>query len=179
MKQNRVCRYCGNIFVTDQNAKKFCRKKCSILASKKQKKKEKDCLCQWCGEGFSSERKKKFCSALCHSSYMKNMGIYKKTVIKVPVKITIKDAVEGARTEGITYGRYVSLKKIWTEGFSWLITQFVHFMNTKKTEFSIARTKILNSLLKMTETPGSKCIATVGSLRFASFIASKLKNTTI
>ena len=112
MKQSRVCRQCGKIFVTDQNAKKFCRKKCSLLALKKRRKKEKDYLCQWCGNVFSSSRKRKFCDADCHGSYMKKLGIYKKTVIKVPVKITIEDVVKDAKTESLTYGRYVSLKKI-------------------------------------------------------------------
>lgn len=43
---------------------------------------------------------------------MSKIGIYKKSVTKVPVKITLTDAVSGAKKENITYGRYVSLKKI-------------------------------------------------------------------
>ena len=112
MKYNRVCQHCGKIFVTNQNAKKFCRKKCSIYASKKQANKPKECLCQWCGEIFSSPRKRRFCNSDCHRDYMSKIGIYKKSVTKVPVKITLTDAVNGAKKENITYGRYVSLKKI-------------------------------------------------------------------
>ena len=112
MKYSRVCRYCGNDFVTNQNAKKFCRKKCSILASKKKLKKESGRLCQWCGSTFTSERPRKFCTPECYSGFMQKNTIYLKRVIKVPVKITLKEAVDGAQKEGLTYGRYVSLKKI-------------------------------------------------------------------
>lgn len=43
---------------------------------------------------------------------MSKIGIYKKSVTKIPVKITLTDAVTGAKKEGMTYGRYVSFKKI-------------------------------------------------------------------
>jgi len=112
MKYNRVCQYCGKIFVTNQNAKKFCRKKCSIYASKKQKNKEKACLCQWCGQIFLSSRKRSFCNSVCHREYMSKTVTYKRSVVKVPIKITLTDAVNGAKKENLTYGRYVSLKKI-------------------------------------------------------------------
>ena len=112
MKHNRVCPYCGKNFVTGQNARKFCRKKCSILASKRKMESKNEHLCQWCGKLFLSKRSKKFCSPACHSTYMSKIGIYKKSVTKVPVKITLTDAVTGAKKEGMTYGRYVSFKKI-------------------------------------------------------------------
>ena len=112
MKYSRVCLYCGNNFVTNQNAKKFCRKKCSIFASKKKLKKESERLCQWCGDTFSSERSRKFCTPECYKGFMQKNTIYQKRVVKIPVKITLKDAVDGAKKEGLTYGRYVSFKKI-------------------------------------------------------------------
>ena len=43
---------------------------------------------------------------------MKKLGQIQKTVIKIPVKITLNDAARQSKEEGITYGRYVSLKRI-------------------------------------------------------------------
>jgi len=43
---------------------------------------------------------------------MQELGIMRKTVVKIPVKITIEDVARGSKEEKLTYGRYVSLKKI-------------------------------------------------------------------
>ena len=112
MKQTKICPYCNKTFVTELNSKKYCRQKCTVLASAKRSEKKKDCLCQWCGQVFTAKRKKKFCDSNCQSTYMKKLGKIQKTVIKIPVKITLNDAARQSKEEGITYGRYVSLKRI-------------------------------------------------------------------
>ncbi len=112
MIQTKICLYCGKAFEPKSNAQKFCKKKCSFLYNKRQTKKEKRFLCQWCGCIFEAKRKKKFCTSRCHAVYMKKLGLVHKSVVKIPVKITIEDAVRQSKEEKLTYGRYVSLKKI-------------------------------------------------------------------
>lgn len=43
---------------------------------------------------------------------MRKLGLLKRKVVKVPVKITIEDVAKGSKEEKLTYGRYVSLKKL-------------------------------------------------------------------
>lgn len=43
---------------------------------------------------------------------MQKLGIVRKSVVKIPVKITIEDVAKGSKEEKLTYGRYVSLKKL-------------------------------------------------------------------
>lgn len=113
MKQtSKICPCCGKTFVAEHNARKFCKKKCAMLAARKRVRKDKQYLCQWCGQIFEAQREKKFCNLSCQKDYMKNLSKYRKTVIKVPVKITIEDAAKGSKEEKLTYGRYVSIKKI-------------------------------------------------------------------
>ena len=108
----KICPVCKKQFKTEQNARKYCKNKCAYAALKKRKKKQMPVLCQWCGQIFKSDHKVKFCNTLCRGEYMKNLIIFKKKVTKVPVKVTIEDAVKGSREEGITYGRYVKLYRL-------------------------------------------------------------------
>jgi len=113
MKQNiKICPYCSNKFISVQNARKFCSKKCATLNEKKRSKKVKPYLCQWCGQIFKSHRMRKFCNLSCQKTYMRRLGILKKTVIKAPVKITVEDVAKKSKEEKLTYGRYVSINKI-------------------------------------------------------------------
>ena len=112
MKQTKICPYCRKTFETDGNSRKFCRKKCAILAAKKRDKTEKSFLCQWCGQVFTAQRKRKFCNIPCQTTYMRKLGLLKRKVVKIPVKITIEDVAKGSKEERLTYGRYVSLKKL-------------------------------------------------------------------
>lgn len=112
MKIKKICPYCSREFLTSSNARKFCRKRCFELAAKKRKKKPNRYLCQWCGQVFTSKRKKKFCKKECHAVYMRKIGILHKKVMKVPVRITVEDALSGAKKEGLTYGKYVVLKNL-------------------------------------------------------------------
>ena len=43
---------------------------------------------------------------------MRKIGILHKKVMKVPVRITVEDALSGAKKEGLTYGKYVVLKNL-------------------------------------------------------------------
>ncbi len=43
---------------------------------------------------------------------MSKLGKLQMKVTKVPVKITINDVARESKKEGLTYGRYVSIKKI-------------------------------------------------------------------
>ncbi len=115
MKQTKKCSYCGKEFsYTSRNAKKYCRSYCALLAAKKRriKNKQMNFLCQWCGEVFTAERRKKFCKPSCQAEYMKKLGILRKTVTKIPVKVTITDVVNDCKKSNITYGRYVQIKKL-------------------------------------------------------------------
>ncbi len=112
MIQTKICPYCSSSFSSEVNARKYCSQRCAGLALKKRRGKTKRCLCQWCGQVFTAKRKKKFCDFNCQSTYMKKLGQIQKTVIKIPVKITLNDAARQSKEEGITYGRYVSLKRI-------------------------------------------------------------------
>lgn len=112
MNRIKICPCCKKDFMAESNAQKFCCKKCAALAVKKRKKKKKRYLCQWCGQVFKAERRKKFCNLSCQSTYMQRLGIVKKSVVKIPVKITIEDVAKNSKKEHLTYGRYVSLKRI-------------------------------------------------------------------
>ena len=112
MNRNKICPCCNKVFSLESNAQKFCGKKCAAAAVKKRRKKGNRYLCQWCGQVFSAERRKKFCCISCRSTYMQELGIMRKKVVKIPVKITIEDVARGSKEEKLTYGRYVSLKKI-------------------------------------------------------------------
>ncbi len=112
MKQIKICPYCKREFTTDKNARKFCKKRCAYLYSKKKAKKEKMYLCQWCAEKFAAGRRKKFCREECRKNYMKELGYVYKNVKHIPMKVTLYDAVTKSKEEGITYGRYISLHKI-------------------------------------------------------------------
>ena len=108
----KICPYCSKKFPSEHNARKYCSRKCSGLASKKNQGKSRRCLCQWCGLIFTAKRKRKFCNIDCQCTYLSKLGTIQMKVTKIPVKITIEDVAKQCKTEGLTYGRYVSLKKI-------------------------------------------------------------------
>jgi len=112
MKRIKLCPCCNRRFTLEFNAQKFCSKKCAETAAKNRRKRSNRYLCQWCGQVFKADRRKKFCGISCRSTYMQELGIMRKTVVKIPVKITIEDVARGSKEEKLTYGRYVSLKKI-------------------------------------------------------------------
>lgn len=112
MKKIKICPYCKRTFTTDKNARKFCKKKCAYLYSKKKAKTESTFLCQWCGETFKAARRRKYCREECRGNYMREIGYVYKNVKKIPMKVTIYDAVTNSKKEGISYGRYISLHKI-------------------------------------------------------------------
>ena len=114
MKQTKICPYCKSIFTTEKNARKFCRKRCAELFRKKTvKRKVKRHLCQRCGHIFTAVRKRKFCSTLCQGQYMRDIGLIRKTTTKIPVKITLTEADRLSKAEGVTYGTYVRLHKLY------------------------------------------------------------------
>jgi len=106
----KKCPICGKQTILEYQP--FCSKKCATLNEKKRSKKVKPYLCQWCGQIFKSHRMRKFCNLSCQKTYMRRLGILKKTVIKVPVKITVEDVAKKSKEEKLTYGRYVSINKI-------------------------------------------------------------------
>ena len=112
MKVIKICPYCKNTFTTDKNAKKFCRKRCAYLYNKKTEKAPKKHLCQRCGHIFTATRKRKFCSEKCHSLYMRDIGLLRKSVTKIPVKITLTDADKLSKEAKMSYGKYVRLYRI-------------------------------------------------------------------
>jgi len=112
MIQIKICPYCSSTFSSDVNSRKYCTKKCAKLALKRRRGKSERCLCQWCGQVFTAKRKKKFCNFNCQNTYLRKLGILQMKVTKIPVKITINDVARESKKEGLTYGRYVSLKML-------------------------------------------------------------------
>ena len=112
MIQIKICPYCNSEFLSEINSRKYCTKKCAELALKRRRSKSGKCLCQWCGQVFTAKRKKKFCNFNCQYTYMSKLGKIQMKVTKVPVKITINDVARESKKEGLTYGRYVSIKQI-------------------------------------------------------------------
>lgn len=112
MKLTKICPYCKKAFITEQNAKKFCRKRCAVMFRQNAGKPLQKHLCQCCGHIFAAERKRKFCTKDCHVRYMRDLGLITKTKIKIPVKITLTDADRQSKAEGVTYGTFVSLHKL-------------------------------------------------------------------
>lgn len=112
MKQIKICPYCKTTFTTEKNARKFCRKKCALLHRRKMAKINSKHLCQRCGHIFTAPRKRKFCTKECHSTYMRELGLIRKTTKKIPVKITLIEADRKSKAEGISYGTFVSLHKL-------------------------------------------------------------------
>ena len=112
MKVTKICPYCKKTFTTDKNARKFCRKKCALLYSKRKAKIGERHLCQRCGHIFTAARMRKFCSENCRSTYMRDLGLIHKSVTKVPVKITLIDADRMSKEQGISYGKFVRLYRL-------------------------------------------------------------------
>ena len=112
MKQTKICPYCNKTFVTELNSKKYCRKLCAALAQARLRAKPKKRLCQLCGQVFKTNARKKFCNKSCQGEYMSRLGIYRKKEIKIPVRFTITDIDTQCKKTGISYGKFVSLKKL-------------------------------------------------------------------
>ncbi len=112
MKQTKICPYCKTVFTTEENARKYCRKKCGVLHRKKLARQNSRHLCQRCGHIFTAIKKRKFCSKRCQGNYMRDLFLIKKTTKKIPVKITLIDADRQSKKEGLTYGTFVSLHKL-------------------------------------------------------------------
>ena len=112
MKLTKICPYCNTRFSTEINSRKYCRKQCALLASRKKTTASKKCLCLWCGQVFKAARKRKFCNPSCRTGYKNQLGIYLKKEIRVPVKISVNDVARECKTQGISYGKYVCIKKL-------------------------------------------------------------------
>jgi len=112
MKSEKICPYCNTRFVAKSNAKKYCRKQCALLASRRKTPASKKCLCLWCGQVFKAARRRKFCAKACRSGYLAQLGIYLKKEVRIPVRITVNDVAKQSRIQGISYGKYVCLKKL-------------------------------------------------------------------
>ncbi|MBE7051843.1 MAG: hypothetical protein E7395_04655 [Ruminococcaceae bacterium] len=112
MKSTKICPYCKSAFTTEKNSRKYCRKKCAELATKLKPKKKMSHLCQWCGHIFASARKRKFCTKGCQSCYMRELGLVRMAKIKIPVKVTLTQAAQGSKAEGVSYGTFVTAHKL-------------------------------------------------------------------
>lgn len=112
MKRKVVCPYCNTVFFTGLNAKKYCKRKCAELASRQSRNKELLCLCQWCATVFKAKRKRKFCDNLCRKNFAAQKGVYLKKQIPVRVRISVNDVAKECKKTGITYGKYVLMKKL-------------------------------------------------------------------
>ncbi len=113
MKLTRICSYCNAKFTTEINSKKYCRKQCAVLAARKKRGiPNRKFLCLWCGQIFKAARKRDFCDVPCRNGYKKQLGIYLKKETKIPVKITVNDVAKECKVQGISYGKYVCMKKL-------------------------------------------------------------------
>lgn len=138
MKQTKICPYCNTVFVTELNSKKYCKSKCASLASHRRKQKLKKHLCLWCGQVFDAKRKRKFCDRACRNSFEKQQGIYLKKEIRVPVRITVNDVAKECKKSGLSYGRYVCMKKL-QEALSYGIVRSMSLLRKGSQKHSVLR----------------------------------------
>ena len=116
----KICPYCKRTFTTQINSRKFCKNSCARLDSYRRRRKRnatrlkasKRYMCQWCGKIFAAARKRSFCCDECRRSYCDARGTIRKTTTLVPVKITLADVSKASKNKGISYGKYVVLKKL-------------------------------------------------------------------
>lgn len=112
MNLKRICPYCNAEFMTEINSKKYCRKQCAVLAARRNRNALKTCMCLWCGQVFKAARERRFCDNPCRDGYKRQVGLYLKKETRVPVKISVNDVAKQCKIQGISYGKYVQMKKL-------------------------------------------------------------------
>lgn len=102
-----TCPFCGEDFVREQVAQKFCSARCrqSYYAKKEIKNKYREpkvYVCAWCGRAFESDRKKKYCCDDCRiRAYDQRPRKRKKP------KLTLEQVALLSGEAGLSYGQYV------------------------------------------------------------------------
>lgn len=100
-----ICPHCGVEFMRGTNAQVYCSVKCRRAANKKPKpKKIEKYKCDWCGEEFLSERRKKYCSKECRLFVN---GRLKKREVQSKPSLSIEEVAVLSREAGMSYGEYV------------------------------------------------------------------------
>jgi len=120
MLKTKICPYCKRTFTTKINSRKFCKNSCARLDACRRRRRQsslrtkasKGYMCQWCGKIFATARKRSFCCDDCRKCYCDARGTIRKTTTLVPVKITLTDVSKASKNTGISYGKYVVLKKL-------------------------------------------------------------------
>lgn len=101
----KVCIQCGKDFTTLHNSRKYCSEECRIKANKKSPLGRRTFTCEFCGESFEADAKRKFCCIECRQGAERAARLRRKP--KKP-KLSIANINELARNEGLNYGQYVA-----------------------------------------------------------------------
>lgn len=107
-KKNRLatCEHCGKEFVTTNHNQKYCSVECRQKAYKEKPYKPLGTRvfeCEFCGELFEADIKRKFCTPECRLKYER--GKRKTRKPKKP-KLTLEQVAKLSREEGLSYGQY-------------------------------------------------------------------------
>lgn len=109
----KKCITCGKEYMPNNTCQKHCSDECSknhYLEGLRERNKNREFTCEWCGAKFTSDSKKKYCCHKCAkaaNNYRgKSKNKPKKTERKKPM-LTIEQVALLSRQEGISYGEYV------------------------------------------------------------------------
>lgn len=107
MIRELICPVCNKEFKTEKNAQKYCCSKCRRKANSDTYIKKNDTLyCAHCGKMFTSPRAKKYCSDTCRINA--NRRSFKRQPKNIETSRDLTHIVFLSRTQGMTYGQYVS-----------------------------------------------------------------------
>ena len=110
----KKCITCGKEFVPNNTCQKHCSDECRknhYLERLRERNKNREFTCEWCGAKFTADAKRKYCCHKCAKSANSYRGKGKnkprKTERKKP-QLTLAQINELARAEGLNYGQYVA-----------------------------------------------------------------------
>lgn len=97
---------CGGKFIQTSNNQRYCSKSCAQHAKYINRKLEdmKNKTCKWCGTHFITATGAKYCCKEC--AQMANKRRTARMKPRSKPKISLAEANEMARAEGLTYGQY-------------------------------------------------------------------------
>ena len=100
----KTCKRCGKEFTTNSNARKFCSEHCSkayyFFGTK-----QTEFKCEYCGKGYTAERKRKYCSQQCRK-YAN--GRLKRKKAGAKNFMSIEEVAKASREMGMSAGEYMA-----------------------------------------------------------------------
>lgn len=91
--EERECKYCHNLFITEESAQVYCSEQCGRDGKNKgrrenrlRKKEALNLVCLYCGKPIIGKNKIKFCNDICKNKYHSQQVVKKFKIIGYPKK---------------------------------------------------------------------------------------------